>query len=241
MSVDAAPVATLASVSRTYGSGATAVEALADVSLVVWPGELVVILGPSGSGKTTLLNLLGAIERPTSGQVVVGGHDLGTLDARALADVRRDTLGFVFQFFNLVSTLTAAENVSLVAELTGRGDQHEAVDRVLAELGLATREDHFPGQLSGGEQQRVAIARALVKQPRLLLCDEPTGALDVETGRRILALLERQAHVHDRAVVIVTHNAAIAGMADRVIRLRSGEVAADDRNDQPIAVDQVDW
>jgi putative ABC transport system ATP-binding protein len=228
-------------VSKTFGEGATAVHALADVNLDLPPGQLAVILGPSGSGKTTLLNLVGAIQRPSTGRIVVGGRDLTDLDADELTDVRRDAVGFVFQFFNLVPTLTARENVALIAELTDHGNVDERVAQVLADVGLEGREDHFPGQLSGGEQQRVAIARALVKQPPLLLCDEPTGALDIETGRTILALLERQAREEGRTVLIVTHNAAIGSMADRVVRLRSGEITHDERNDRPVPVDQVDW
>lgn len=234
-------VVSLTGVSKTFGEGPTAVHALADVDLELEPGMLVVILGPSGSGKTTLLNLIGGIQRPTSGRVVVAGRDLTDLDLHQLTDVRRDVVGFVFQFFNLVPTLTAHENVALVAELTGDGHVDERVERTLTDVGLGERTDHFPSQLSGGEQQRVAIARALVKEPPLLLCDEPTGALEVETGRTILALLERQARGAGRTVLIVTHNAAIGQLADRVVRLRSGRVVADERNDRPVPVEQVDW
>lgn len=234
-------VVSLTGVSKTFGEGPTAVHALADVDLELEPGMLVVILGPSGSGKTTLLNLIGGIQRPTSGRVVVAGRDLTDLDLHQLTDVRRDVVGFVFQFFNLVPTLTAHENVALVAELTGDGHVDERVERTLTDVGLGERTDHFPSQLSGGEQQRVAIARALVKEPPLLLCDEPTGALEVETGRTILALLERQARGAGRTVLIVTHNAAIGQLADRVVRLRSGHVVTDERNDRPVPVEQVDW
>ncbi len=234
-------VATLTGVSKTFGEGSTAVHALADVDMDLARGELAVILGPSGSGKTTLLNLVGGIQRPSAGRIVIAGRDLTDLDGRALTDVRREVIGFVFQFFNLVPTLTAAENVALIAELTDHGRVDERVDRVLAEVGLQDRGDHFPGQLSGGEQQRVAIARALVKEPPLLLCDEPTGALDIETGRTILALLDRQARQSGRTVLIVTHNAAIGTLADRVIRLRNGRVDGIHRNERPAPVDQVDW
>lgn len=234
-------VVLLTRVSKTFGEGPTAVHALVEVDLALEPGTLVVILGPSGSGKTTLLNLIGGIQRPSSGRVVVAGRDLTDLDIDGLTDVRRDTVGFVFQFFNLVPTLTARENVALVAELTGDAHVDERVERTLADVGLGERVDHFPSQLSGGEQQRVAIARALVKEPPLLLCDEPTGALEVETGRTILALLERQARGAGRTVLIVTHNAAISQLADRVIRLRSGRIVADERNDRPVPVEQVDW
>jgi putative ABC transport system ATP-binding protein len=234
-------VASLHDVSRTFGSGRAAVTALDHVDLDLTAGELVVILGPSGSGKTTLLNIVGGIQRPSTGRVVVVDHDLTDLTRDELTEVRRATIGFVFQFFNLVPTLTAAENVALVAELTDHGDAGRRTAQVLSEIGLAGREDHFPRQLSGGEQQRVALARALVKQPALLLCDEPTGALDIETGRTILALLEREARQAGRTVLIVTHNAAIAAMADRVIRLRSGAIVSDLRNDRPASVDEVDW
>jgi putative ABC transport system ATP-binding protein len=231
-------------VGKVYGSGPAAVAALEDVDIRIDAGQLVVVLGPSGSGKTTLLNVIGGIETPTSGRVVVGGHDLAGLDADALSAVRRTTVGFVFQFFNLLPTLTAAENVALLAELTGdvgRDAVHQRVAQVLAEVGLADRADHFPGQLSGGQQQRVAIARALVKQPRLLLCDEPTGALDPPTGRTVLALLQRLAHEGGRAVVVVTHNQAITAAADRVIRMRSGRIVDDQHNPQPVDASEVSW
>ncbi len=247
---DPGAIVELEGVSRTFGQGAATVHALDRVDLRLDPGELVVVLGPSGSGKTTLLNLIGAIERPTTGTVTVAGHALASLDTDALTEVRRATVGFVFQFFNLVPTLTARENVALIAELTHggrprsrstRGAVGERVGQVLAEMGLTGREERFPSQLSGGEQQRVAIARALVKRPPLLLCDEPTGALDVETGRTILQLLKDQARSARRAVVIVTHNAAIADMADRVLRLRSGRIESDVRNQRPVSPTEVDW
>jgi putative ABC transport system ATP-binding protein len=179
-------LAVLSGVERTYGGGETAVRALQDVDLEFGRGELVVVLGPSGSGKTTLLNILGGIERPTAGRVVVAGRDLTAASAHELTEIRRDVVGFVFQFFNLIATLTARENVSVLAELTGH-TRDGRVDAVLADVGLTDRADHFPAQLSGGQQQRVAIARALVKSPELLLCDEPTGALDLATGRTTAA------------------------------------------------------
>jgi putative ABC transport system ATP-binding protein len=231
-------------VSKTYGSGPAAVTALRDLDLRIDAGELLVVLGPSGSGKTTLLNVIGGIEALTDGRVAVAGQDLAGLDANGLTEMRRTTVGFVFQFFNLIPTLTARENVALLAELTGatgHGPVRRRVREVLDEVGLTDRVDNFPGQLSGGEQQRVAIARALVKQPRLLLCDEPTGALDPPTGRTVLALLQRLAHSEGRAVVVVTHNQALTAAADRVVRMRSGSIVADQRNPRPVDASEVSW
>jgi putative ABC transport system ATP-binding protein len=222
------PIARLIAVSKTYGQGEATVHALREVDLDVHPGEVIVVLGPSGSGKTTLLNVMGAIEPATAGRVILGGEDLAGAGAEHLAQVRRDTVSFVFQFFNLIATLTAAENVRLIAELTSKAPRAEidaAVAETLTAVGLAGRAEHFPGQLSGGEQQRAAIARALVTGPRLLLCDEPTGALDLETGRAVLGLLQDQATQAGRCVVIVTHNSGVAAMADRVIRVHDGQLA----------------
>jgi putative ABC transport system ATP-binding protein len=225
---------------KTYGEGATAVHALKGVDLEVAPGEFTVILGPSGSGKTTLLNLIGAIDDATEGAVTVEGIDLTGLDTDDRVAFRRSTVGFIFQFFNLIPTLTAAENVELVAELTG-GDAAERASLVLAQVGLAERADHFPSQLSGGEQQRVAIARALVKDPPILLCDEPTGELDFETGRMILGLLRRLNRETGQTVLLVTHNAAVGDMADRVLRLRSGEIVEDRLNPAPVEAEVLQW
>jgi putative ABC transport system ATP-binding protein len=229
----------LEAVSKRYGEGAVAVVALKEVDLRIGAGEFVVVLGPSGSGKTTLLNLIGGIERPTAGRLTVAGRDLAALRPDELTTYRRETVGFVFQFFNLVPTLTALENVQLIAELTGR----QATERsrgALEAVGLRERVDHFPGALSGGQQQRVAIARALVKGPPLLLCDEPTGSLDLEMGRQVLALLRDAVEV-GRTVLTVTHNAAIAGIADRVIRMGSGRVLEDRRVTHPISAAEVRW
>ena len=241
MPIDASdePLVVLDRVSKRYGAGEIAVDALKDVSLRVTPGEFVVVLGPSGSGKTTMLNLIGGIEQATSGTVTVAGQDLGTLKPDGLARYRRETVGFVFQFFNLVPTLTALENVQLIAELglpDGEGRSHTSLDAV----GLRDREDHLPGALSGGQQQRVAIARAVVKDPPLLLCDEPTGSLDLETGRQILDLLRRSTG-NGRTVVLVTHNSAIGRIADRVIRMGSGRIVEDRRVAEPIPAMDVDW
>jgi putative ABC transport system ATP-binding protein len=233
-------LARLSGVERTYGSGDTAVHALQGVDLEIAAGELVVVLGPSGSGKTTLLNVLGGIERPTAGRIVVAGHDLTAASSHELTGIRRDVVGFVFQFFNLIATLTARENVSVLAELTGHA-RDGRVDAVLADVGLTDRADHFPAQLSGGQQQRVAIARALVKSPQLLLCDEPTGALDLDTGRTVLSLLQDVAREQHRTVVIVTHNRALAAMADKVVNMRSGRIIDVARVPDPIPASEVTW
>jgi putative ABC transport system ATP-binding protein len=224
---------------KFYGSGPARVHALREVDLTVETGEFVVLLGPSGSGKTTLLNLVGGIEPPTSGAVLVGGRDITGLSEDARTAYRRDTVGFVFQLFNLVPTLTAMENVRLVAELTGRGDRERA-RAALDAVGLAGRAGHFPAQLSGGEQQRVAIARAVAKDPALLLCDEPTGALDLETGRGVLEVLQ-DLNTQGRTLLVVTHNAAIATIAHRVVRMRSGQITDVTTTSTPGAAAEVTW
>jgi putative ABC transport system ATP-binding protein len=226
-------------VGKRYGSGATAVDALRDIDLEIARGELVVLLGPSGSGKTTLLNVIGGIEPPTSGRVTVAGVDLTDLDDEARTAYRRDDVGFVFQFFNLIPSLTAEENVRLVVELTGH--DAAAATAALATVGLEGRERHFPAQLSGGEQQRVAIARAIAGGPQLLLCDEPTGSLDLDTGRQVLDVLQRRNRDQGTTTLIVTHNSAIADLADRVVRLRSGRVVDDRRASEPVDAMQVVW
>jgi putative ABC transport system ATP-binding protein len=225
---------------KTFGEGHTAVHALRDLDLDGPQGDFSVILGPSGSGKTTLLNLVGAIDEVSNGAIHVAGIDLAGLDVDAQVKFRREKVGFVFQFFNLIPTLTAAENVELVADLTA-SDGADRAATVLEQVGLADRMHHFPSQLSGGEQQRVAIARALVKQPPILLCDEPTGELDFETGRMILDLLRRVSRDLNQTVLLVTHNAAIGDMADRVLRLRSGEIVADLRNGDPVDAGSLTW
>jgi putative ABC transport system ATP-binding protein len=227
-------------VSKTYGEGASKVEALRSVGLAIEAGSCVVLLGPSGSGKTTLLNIVGALERPSSGRVAVGGNELSTLDEAGSTAYRRSQVGFVFQFYNLVPTLTAHENIALVLELTGRDDVDRRAASALADVGLDDRADRFPAQLSGGEQQRVAIARAAAKNPPVMLCDEPTGALDLESGRTVLGMLQRLGRA-GRTVVIVTHNSAIAAMADRVVHLRSGEIVSDEANPAPVDAAAVEW
>jgi putative ABC transport system ATP-binding protein len=236
---DAPPAVLLRGAGKTYGTGHAQVHALREVDLEVRRGEFVVLLGPSGSGKTTLLNLIGGIEPATGGEVTAGGRDISRLGEDARTAYRRDTVGFVFQFFNLVPSLTALENVRLVAELTGRGDRARA-EAALAAVGLAERGGHFPAQLSGGEQQRVAIARAIAKDPELLLCDEPTGALDLETGRGVLRVLQ-DLNREGRTVLVVTHNAAIAAIAHRVVRMRSGRVVEVTTNAAPAGADEVTW
>jgi putative ABC transport system ATP-binding protein len=230
----------LEGVTKTYGSGEVAVHALRGIDLDVRAGQFVVVLGPSGSGKTTLMNLVGGMEPPTDGRITVAGTLLNGLDDAELTAYRRDTVGFVFQFFNLVPTLTALENVLLVAELVGRKDR-ESTLAVLRAVSLEDRADHFPAAMSGGEQQRIAIARAIVKDPPLLLCDEPTGSLDLETGRQVLAVLHRLSREGGRTVLLVTHNSAIATMADRVIRMRSGALVDDRLNDSPVPPDEITW
>ncbi len=229
----------LAGVTKTFGEGPTAVHAVRSVDLSFRRGEFVVVLGPSGSGKTTLLNLVGGLEEPTSGALTVDGVDLVAMDEEERTEFRRSHVGFVFQFFNLIPTLTALENVQLMAELVGR-NHDESMD-ALASVNLADRADHFPGMLSGGEQQRVAIARALVKQPPILLVDEPTGSLDLETGRQVLTRLRSVSDDDGRTVLLVTHNAAIGTMGDRVVRLHSGRVASVDENSRPAAAAEVEW
>jgi putative ABC transport system ATP-binding protein len=234
------PALRLEGVGRTYGSGPTTVDALKDVGLEVWPGEFVVLLGPSGSGKTTLLNLVGGIEKPTCGRILVSGKDIATLNARERTAYRRDQVGFVFQFFNLVASLTALENVEIIAELAGN-DFARRSPEALVKVGLADLADRFPAQMSGGQQQRVAIARAIVKEPPLLLCDEPTGSLDLATGRQVLALLREQAGEGRHTVLLVTHNSAIAEIADRVVWLHSGTVARHERVAAPVEAQDLDW
>jgi len=243
MSDTTSAIAQLTGVTKTYGEGEAAVHALRGIDLALEPGEVVVVLGPSGSGKTTLLNILGGIETATAGEVRINGTPLAGKDPEELATIRRDNVSFIFQFFNLIQTLTASENVQVIAELTERVARDEVAQRVqsvLDDVDLADRADHFPGQLSGGQQQRVAIARALVTGPRLLLCDEPTGALDLDTGRTVLALLQQTARADQRSVVIVTHNQGIATMADRVLRVHDGSIASEERQTAGSAQD-VSW
>lgn len=223
---------------KVYRMGEVEVHALRAVDLDLYRGELVVILGPSGSGKSTLLNILGGLDVPTSGTVHFFDHDLTAARDRELTRFRREHVGFVFQFYNLIPSLTARENVALVTEIAER--PMDPV-RALTLVGLGERLDHFPAQLSGGEQQRVAIARAVAKQPDALLCDEPTGALDYETGKIVLEVLERVNRELGTTTALITHNESIAAMADRVIRLRSGQIAEIHRNERRANPDELSW
>ena len=231
------PLVSLKSVSKTYQTGEIPFQALQSTSLDIFPGELVVILGPSGCGKSTLLNLIGGMDQPSTGEISYCGIDLAAAGDRLLTLYRRREVGFVFQFYNLIPDLTAGENILLAAELS---ENPLPLDMVLEEVGLTPRVNHFPSQLSGGEQQRVSIARALIKQPKLLLCDEPAGALDSKNGLIVLELLERLSRQSNRTVVIVTHNTAIAAIADRIFKMRNGQLVESYRNPFPISVSQVE-
>lgn len=229
----------LRGVSKTYGEGAAAVHALRDVDLDIPAGEFVAILGPSGSGKTTLLNIMGGIESADCGTIVVAGQDISGRRPRHLGAFRRAHVGFVFQFFNLIPTLTAYENVQALIELTGRGDRGSVSD-LLAAVDLSDRAGHFPAQLSGGEQQRVSIARALATDPDLVFADEPAGALDVATGRRVLELLQQTSRA-GRGVIMVTHNEAAAQVADHIMRMRDGVIVSADHNAVPADAATIQW
>ena len=223
---------------KSYGSGEGRVEALKNANLCVYEGELLVILGSSGSGKSTLLNIIGGVDSPDSGELWVDGVNICTLKDRALTAYRRDKIGFVFQFFNLLPDLTAEENIALIADFSGRsGETGEIMDM----MGLSGRKNHYPSQLSGGEQQRVAISRALVKHARLLLCDEPTGALDDKTGKQILKVLEQLVRVQGQTAIVVTHTKEIAKMADRVVQMRNGIIEREWVNDVPVPAEDIEW
>lgn len=227
-------------VCKTYPMGELEVRALRDVDLSIKEGELIVILGPSGSGKTTLLNLIGGMDTISCGQLTVNGQDISNLDGKGLTDYRRTQIGFIFQFFNLIPTLTALENVEFALELVEK-DTHDRSMRALEMVGLADRADHFPSQLSGGEQQRVAIARAICKAPPILLCDEPTGELDYETGKNVLKVMQRINREEKQTIILVTHNSAIAEMSDRTVRLHSGQVAEVTMVDSPRDAEELVW
>ncbi len=223
---------------KTYGMGDTQVRALVDVDLDVRRGEFVVLIGASGSGKSTLLNILGGLDVPTSGELRFTDHVLTSATEAELTRYRREHVGFVFQFYNLIPSLTVYENVALVTDIA---EHPMAIDEALSWVALTERRDHFPSQLSGGEQQRVAIARAIVKQPEVLLCDEPTGALDYTTGKRVLEVIAKVNEELGTTAIVITHNIAIAGMADRVIRLADGRVQSIQANARKLAPSELSW
>lgn len=229
---------TFEDVSKVYRSGEVEIRAVDHISFTIEKGEFCVIVGPSGAGKTTLLNILGGMDTLSEGRVFLDGKEISKYNARELTTYRRYEIGFVFQFYNLIQNLTALENVSLAAQICK--DPMDAGE-ALAKVGLASRLNNFPAQLSGGEQQRVAIARALAKNPKLLLCDEPTGALDYNTGKAILKLLQDTAHETGMTVVIITHNTAIAPMADRIIHVKNGTVSSVERNAHRVPVETIEW
>lgn len=225
-------------VRKIYRMGEVEIAAANGISFEINQGEFAVVVGPSGAGKTTVLNILGGMDTATSGEVIVGGSDISKYNNKQLTAYRRDDIGFVFQFYNLIPNLTALENVELALQIC-----KEPLDaaEVLGEVGLKERADNFPAQLSGGEQQRVSIARALAKNPKLLLCDEPTGALDYNTGKAILKLLQDTCHEKGMTVILITHNSAIAPMADRVIHIKNGKVSKIIENENPIPVETIEW
>ncbi len=228
----------LRDVVKEYHMGEVCIKAVNGVNFQIKEGEFVVIVGPSGAGKTTVLNILGGMDTATSGQVMVGGQDISKFGEKQLTNYRRDDIGFVFQFYNLVQNLTAKENVELALQIC-KNPLDAAT--VLKEVGLEDRMDNFPSQLSGGEQQRVSIARALAKNPKLLLCDEPTGALDYNTGKQILKLLQDTCRERKMTVIVITHNSAIAPMADRVIKIKNGVVSKMTENPEPMSVENIEW
>ncbi|MBQ7920050.1 MAG: ABC transporter ATP-binding protein [Lachnospiraceae bacterium] len=225
-------------VTRIYKSGDHEQKALDGVNLSLEEGKFVVVLGPSGAGKSTLLNMLGGLDSPTDGTIVVDGKDISTLTNNELADYRASTVGFVFQFYNLIPTLTVYENVALVKEIS---KDSLSAKKMIEEVGLLDHLNNFPAELSGGEQQRISIARALAKNPKILLCDEPTGALDSETGVLVLKLLLSMARNYGKTIVVVTHNQNIAKMADVVIRVKNGKIKSYEEQDNPISADEIEW
>ncbi|MEN3002473.1 MAG: ABC transporter ATP-binding protein [Armatimonadota bacterium] len=232
------PIIELIGVSKVYRRDQVAIHALRQINLQIARGEFAVVLGPSGCGKSTLLNLIGGLDTPTEGRVIVDGEDISRYNEAQMSAYRRHKIGFVFQFFNLVPTLTVRENIELAADLV---PHPRPVDELLHAVGLLERADHFPGELSGGEQQRVAIARALVTRPPILLCDEPTGELDSATGKRILSLLRTINRQEGQTIVLVTHNTVIASIADHVVRLRDGQIDSEFYPPQPAEVEALQW
>lgn len=228
----------LKGVSKTYQMGEVVIKAVDDMDFFIEKGEFVIIVGPSGAGKTTVLNILGGMDRASSGQVLVDGVDVACFDRRRMTKYRREDIGFVFQFYNLVQNLTALENVELALQIC---KDHLDAEEILKDVGLGDRMDNFPSQLSGGEQQRVSIARALAKNPKLLLCDEPTGALDYQTGKAILKLLQDTCRKRGMTVVVITHNSALAPMADRVFKIKNGRISSMRVNETPVPVEEIEW
>lgn len=228
----------LKNVRKIYKMGEVEIKAVDGISFSIEKGEFVIIVGPSGAGKTTVLNILGGMDTATSGKVMVDGQDVALYNGRNLTRYRRDDIGFVFQFYNLVQNLTARENVELAAQICR---EPLDADKVLKEVGLEQRAGNFPAQLSGGEQQRVSIARALAKNPKLLLCDEPTGALDYQTGKQILKLLQDTCREKNMTVIVITHNTAITPMADHVIEIKNGQVGREFYNENPMPVENIEW
>jgi putative ABC transport system ATP-binding protein len=225
-------------VKKTYQMGEVSIHALEGIDFSIEEGEFVIIVGPSGAGKTTVLNILGGMDTCSEGEVIVAGNNIADYSEKQLTKYRRDDIGFVFQFYNLVQNLTAKENVELAAQICKNPLNAE---QILCEVGLQERIHNFPAQLSGGEQQRVAIARALAKNPKLLLCDEPTGALDYLTGKSILKLLQDTCRERNMTVIVITHNSALTPMADRIIKIKNGRVTQTTRNDNPVSVDTIEW
>jgi len=233
-----APYVTFENVAKVYRTEGEAVHALQDVNFSIEQGEVCVIVGQSGAGKTTLLNILGGMDTLTSGKAFLGGEEISAYNKRQLTRYRREDVGFVFQFYNLIPNLTALENVEMATELA---KTPFSAAETLKDVGLGERMNNFPAQLSGGEQQRVAIARALAKNPKLLLCDEPTGALDDSTGKQVLKVLSDLGRVKGKTVVIITHNSAITQMADRIVRVKNGTVVSVLTNEHPKSVEEIDW
>ena len=228
----------LQDVTKTYQMGEITIKAADGISFDVEKGEFVIVVGPSGAGKTTVLNILGGMDTATSGKVLVDGAEISKYRGKKLIQYRREDIGFVFQFYNLMQNLTALENVELAMQIC----KHPLdASEVLAEVGLEERMNNFPAQLSGGEQQRVSIARALAKNPKILLCDEPTGALDYKTGKSVLALLQNTCRTTGQTVIVITHNSALTAMADRVIQVRSGQILSNEVNKHPVPVEQIEW
>ena len=228
----------LKDITKVYHMGEVEILAADNINFSIKKGEFVVIVGPSGAGKTTVLNILGGMDTATGGTLTVDGKDITAYDSRQLTGYRRDDIGFVFQFYNLIPNLTALENVELALQICK--DPLDA-KKVLEDVGLGDRLDNFPAQLSGGEQQRVSIARALAKNPKLLLCDEPTGALDYNTGKAILKLLQNMCRERGMTVIVITHNQALAPMADRLIHIKNGQVSHMETNENPMSIDEIEW